>query len=199
MPRLSNIAKQFFDNNGDPLAGGKLFFYETGTSTLAATYSNAAQTTANTNPVILDASGRMGDVFYEGGLKIILTDASDVTIETRDPVYATGGGFDSWRYVEGPQDAAFTAVAGSYYFVSDGAAGDYTITLPASPALGDRVGFNYTTTPATGGDTITVNNNAATQVGTVGNIDSSNVVTFVEFVYSGSAWVINNYRSVGVS
>jgi hypothetical protein len=65
--------------------------------------------------------------------------------------------------------------------------------------LGDRVGFNYTTTPATGGDTITVNNNAATQVGTVGNIDSSNVVTFVEFVYSGSAWVINNYRSVGVS
>jgi hypothetical protein len=76
MPRLSNIAKQFFDNNGDPLAGGKLFFYETGTSTLAATYSNAAQTTANTNPVILDASGRMGDVFYEGGLKIILTDAT---------------------------------------------------------------------------------------------------------------------------
>jgi hypothetical protein len=101
--------------------------------------------------------------------------------------------------VEGPQDAAFTAAVGSYYFITDGAAGDYTVTLPASPAVGARVGLNYTTTPATGGDTITVDNSGGTQVGTMGNIDASNVVTFSEYVYDGTNWVLMNYRSVGVS
>ena len=86
MARLDNIGKQFLDSNGDPVAGGKLFFYETGTSTPATTYSDQGETSANANPVILDADGRMPDVFYSGQLKITLTDANDVVIETRDPV-----------------------------------------------------------------------------------------------------------------
>lgn len=86
MPRLSDIGKQFFDSNGDPLAGGKLYFYETGTTTLATTYSDSSESVANANPVILDADGRMSDVFYPGFLKIVLRDSSDVLIETRDPV-----------------------------------------------------------------------------------------------------------------
>lgn len=88
MPRLNDIGKQFFTNNGKPLAGGKLFFYAIGTTTPATTYSDLAENTANANPVVLDAAGRMPDVFYTGSLKIVLTDASDVVIETRDPVAA---------------------------------------------------------------------------------------------------------------
>lgn len=86
MGRLSTIGKQFFDDNGVPLAAGKLYFYETGTTTPATTYSDSAESVANTNPVILSSAGRMPDVFYTGSLKIVLKDSDDVTIETRDPV-----------------------------------------------------------------------------------------------------------------
>ncbi len=49
---------QFFDDNGDPLAGGKLYTYEAGTTTPLATYTDEGGGTANTNPVILDSAGR---------------------------------------------------------------------------------------------------------------------------------------------
>jgi hypothetical protein len=84
--RLGSIGTQYLDDSGKPLAGGKLHFYETGTTTEATTYSDEALTTANANPVILDASGRQPSVFYDGDLKVVLRDANDVLIETRDPV-----------------------------------------------------------------------------------------------------------------
>lgn len=48
--------QKFFDNNGNPLVGGKLFTYVSGTSTKIATSVNAGGT-PNTNPVILDFRG----------------------------------------------------------------------------------------------------------------------------------------------
>jgi len=86
MPRLSNIGKQFFDSNGEPLSGGLLFFYDTGTSNLAPTYSDEDYTIENPNPVVLDADGRMPDVFYQGFRRIVLTNSDVEVIETRDPV-----------------------------------------------------------------------------------------------------------------
>ena len=50
---------QFFDNNGDPLNGGKLFYYEGGSFTVQkTTYSTSAGTTPNPNPIVLNSSGR---------------------------------------------------------------------------------------------------------------------------------------------
>jgi hypothetical protein len=49
---------QFFDTNGDPLTGAKLFTYLAGTSTKATTYQDANQVTDNANPLTLDAAGR---------------------------------------------------------------------------------------------------------------------------------------------
>ena len=86
MGRLNTVGVQYFDDNGDPLIRGKLNFYETGTSTPKNTYQEDAETTANTNPVILTAAGRQPDIFYTGDAKIVLTDADDVQIEVRDPV-----------------------------------------------------------------------------------------------------------------
>lgn len=55
---LSPIAKaQFFDNNGRPLVGGKLFTYVAGTTTKQPSYVDAAGITQNSNPVILDYRG----------------------------------------------------------------------------------------------------------------------------------------------
>ena len=49
---------QFFDNNGVPLSGGLIYTYLAGTTTFAATYTTAAGNIANSNPIVLDSSGR---------------------------------------------------------------------------------------------------------------------------------------------
>src|SRR5215472_11813946 len=66
LPRL-----QFFDSSGRPLAGGCVFSYQAGSTTPLATMSNAAGTT-NTNPVILDSSGR-ADIWLQAGTAYKLT------------------------------------------------------------------------------------------------------------------------------
>ena len=50
---------QFFDANGNPLALGNLYYYVAGTATPQDTYSNSAGAVTNTNPVVLDGSGRL--------------------------------------------------------------------------------------------------------------------------------------------
>ena len=82
---------QFFTDNGVPLAGGQLEFFDSGTSTPKATYADAGLTTPNTNPLPLDAAGRAGPVFFEAGdYKVVLKSALGITIRTADPVQ---GGF----------------------------------------------------------------------------------------------------------
>lgn len=49
--------QKFFDNNGQPLANGKLFTYKAATSTKLATYIDSTGGTPNTNPIILDYRG----------------------------------------------------------------------------------------------------------------------------------------------
>jgi hypothetical protein len=55
---LPNGKQQFTDNNGVPLNGGKVYFYIPNTTTFKNTYQDEAQTILNTNPVVLDSSGR---------------------------------------------------------------------------------------------------------------------------------------------
>jgi microcystin-dependent protein len=64
------------DQNGFPLAGGKLYSFAAGTSTPLATYTTAALAVMNANPTILDTSGR-ADIFIPDGVgyKFVLHDA----------------------------------------------------------------------------------------------------------------------------
>lgn len=48
---------QFFDNNGKPLVGGKLFTYIASTTTKLATYVDSFGLSPNANPIILDYRG----------------------------------------------------------------------------------------------------------------------------------------------
>lgn len=108
------------DNNGNPIAGGKLFTYAAGTLTALATYSDSAGAVANANPLILDAAGR-GTVFLSpSSYKFILKDASDVTIWTRDNIGAvppTAVDLD----VEGVAGESLAAL--SVVYLSDGSGG----------------------------------------------------------------------------
>lgn len=108
----------YLDNNGSPLSGGKLFFYESGTLVAKNTYSGADETIPNTNPVLLDAAGRQPDIFFSGQAKIILTDVNDVQIDVADPVgeSAVSGSFGDWVVtVEYDLGDTVTGPNGNYY------------------------------------------------------------------------------------
>jgi hypothetical protein len=76
---------QFFDNNGDPLSGGKLYTYAAGTTTPKASYTTAAGTIENANPVVLDAYGR-AVIFIEGAYRFDLFTSADVLVKSTDNV-----------------------------------------------------------------------------------------------------------------
>jgi hypothetical protein len=80
---------QFFTDAGVPLAGGLLYSYASGTSTPATTYSDAALSVANANPLVLDAGGR-GTIFLAAtSYKFVLKSSAGVTIWTVDGVSST--------------------------------------------------------------------------------------------------------------
>lgn len=117
MARFGEINAQYFDDAGDPLGSGKLYFYDSGTTTLKTTYSDINQTVANTNPVILTAAGRQPNIFFSGNAKAILTDSNDVQILVRDPVGQTASAFgDAWVATKiYDADAVVLASNGIYY------------------------------------------------------------------------------------
>jgi hypothetical protein len=82
---------QFLDGNGNPLTAGKLYTYIAGTTTPLTTYTTAAGSTPNTNPIILDSAGR-ADIFLTAGsaYKFVLANAGNVTQYTVDNITAPG-------------------------------------------------------------------------------------------------------------
>jgi microcystin-dependent protein len=51
--------------NGTPLAGGQLLFYESGTTTPLAVYSDPGLATPIAQPVVADANGRFGSIWLD--------------------------------------------------------------------------------------------------------------------------------------
>jgi len=76
------------NGSGTPYALAKAWFFESGTTTPKATYSNAGLSSANANPVVADSDGRFGPIYLVAGrYKVVLTDANDVQIgDDLDPV-----------------------------------------------------------------------------------------------------------------
>ena len=94
MPAVSlsifgGVGAQFFDNSGVPLAGGKIYTYEAGTSTPLATYTSSSGNTAHTNPIVLDSAGRVpgGEIWNALQLyKFVLKTSAEVLLATYDNV-----------------------------------------------------------------------------------------------------------------
>lgn len=72
--------RQYFDANGNPLAGGKIYTYITGSVTPAVTYTNWTGTPA-ANPIVLDSQGRTR-IYLDPlvSYKFVLTDANGVGV-----------------------------------------------------------------------------------------------------------------------
>jgi hypothetical protein len=82
---------QFFDANGNPLVGGKLFTYAAGTTTPQATFTDYGGGTANTNPVIFNSRGEAAVWCGNDRYYMVLKDADDVELWTADNVNGPNG------------------------------------------------------------------------------------------------------------
>jgi len=84
---LGGAGWQFFDNNGIPLSGGLLYTYLAGTTTPIATYTSASGSIANSNPIVLDSSGRPPNEIWLNGIysyKFVLQNSSGSQIWSMD-------------------------------------------------------------------------------------------------------------------
>jgi hypothetical protein len=90
---------RFFDNNGYPLSGGKVYTYFAGTTTPLSSYTTSAGNVANTNPVILDSSGYADIYLGPGSYKIVLQDSTGNQLFSTDNYQGdSSAGFASTIY-----------------------------------------------------------------------------------------------------
>jgi hypothetical protein len=115
------VGGQLFNNNGDPLAGGKIYSYLAGTTTPEATYTTSAGNIAHSNPIVLDGAGRVpsGEIWLSEGIsyKFVVEDSASNLIGT----------FDN---VKGINQAPFTRIQN---FTGDGSTVIFTLlSIPIS-------------------------------------------------------------------
>lgn len=150
---LSPVPKlQFFDANGAPLAGGKLYSYIAGTTTPQSTYTDSTGATANANPVILDSRGEAGvwladDAFY----KLSLYTADNVLVWTVDQIasnttlaaLAASGGSSLVGFIQSGTGAVATTVQAKNRLTIDAADFGCTPGLTTDQSSVMQAAFNY--------------------------------------------------------
>lgn len=112
---IGGVAGQFFDNNGDPLVGGKLFTFSAGTTTPSPTYTTASGTTPNSNPIILNGGGRVpSEIWLTDGFqyKFVLYSSTDQLIGSWDNIIGINSNFINFTN----QQEIQTATAGQTVF-----------------------------------------------------------------------------------
>jgi hypothetical protein len=130
---------QFFDNNGNPLAGGLIYTYAAGTTTPIATYTSSSGGTANANPIVLDSAGRTpAQIWLTAGssYKFVLETALGITIKTDDNIFAS---FDLSKEVGVAVGLGGSGVATNI------AVGDTALDTNTTGANNTAVGYNALT------------------------------------------------------
>jgi hypothetical protein len=95
MAQILPTGRQLYLNNaGLPAVGGRLFTYRAGTTIPKDTWSNAAGTALNSNPIILDARGE-ASVFWDGAYNVALYDVGSNLLWTQDDITTAANAFAS--------------------------------------------------------------------------------------------------------
>jgi hypothetical protein len=153
---------QFFTNTGVPLNGGYIYTYQAGSSTPLATYTTAAGTIANTNPIQLGTSGRPPqEIWLTAGFsyKFILTDSSAVQIATFDDLYGILGTSASVTPIPSGSIIIWSGSIGSIpvgYYLCNGSNGTpdlrdkFVVGAGSTYAVGNTGGFTAAATSSVG-------------------------------------------------
>jgi hypothetical protein len=116
---VGGVAAQFFTNTGAVLTGGKLFTYAAGTTTPLVSYTTSAGNVARTNPIVLDAAGRVpdgGEIWItSAAYKFVLTDSNNVLIATYDNISGIGAAsYQIQNFTGTGSQTVFTLSAASF-------------------------------------------------------------------------------------
>ena len=144
---------QFFDANGVPLSGGKLYTYVAGTTTPQTTYTSISGVVANENPIILNSEGRVSgtnEVWLDIAVayKLILKTSADVQLWSADDLSGIAG-------------------LGSALPVASGGTGSTTLTLN-NVLLGNGTSAVQLVAPGTSGNLLTSNGTTWASVAAAG-------------------------------
>jgi len=134
---FAGAGQQFFDNNGNPLTGGKIYTYAAGTTTPLVTYTSLSGTIPHTNPIVLDAAGRVpsgGEIWLTVGVgyKFVVKTSTDVLIGTYDNIPSAAqppaaNDADSIMYEQGYTVTAGSFVIGNTYRIVSVGTTDFTL------------------------------------------------------------------------
>lgn len=89
LSQFAGAGWQFFDDSGIPLSGGLIYTYLAGTTTPATTYTSSTGGTPHTNPIVLDAAGRVpNEIWVTTGTsyKFVVHTSADVLIRSYDNI-----------------------------------------------------------------------------------------------------------------
>ena len=95
----TNVSFQCLGLDGKPLAGGKVYTYEAGTTTPKSTYTTMAGDVPNPNPVILDQNGKAKIFLGDGSYRLQIKDSNGALIDDIDQIsrYVTQSEFASFQ------------------------------------------------------------------------------------------------------
>lgn len=141
---------QLFDNSGNVLTGGKVYTYLAGTTTLATTYTTPIGSTANSNPIVANAAGRLTNEIWfpvSGAYKFVLKDANDVLLATYDniptiPQPPVVNDASSVAYEPGYEVTAGNFTVGATYLITSVGTTDFV----AIGAAANITGIHFTAT-----------------------------------------------------
>jgi len=116
---VGGVAAQFFTNTGAVLTGGKLYTYAAGTTTPQVSYTTNGGNVARTNPIVLDAAGRVpdgGEIWItSASYKFVLKDSNDVLIATYDNISGIGAAaYQIQNFTGTGSQTVFTLSAASF-------------------------------------------------------------------------------------
>ena len=184
--RYSNPIANYYDENGEPLAGGKLEFFESGTSTPLDTFSDDNLSVANPNPVVADSAGRFGDIFLSGAdYKVVLKKADDSVIWTADPVRSPTP--KSSVVLDVSTTTQLDAGDDGKFVAADATGGAFIITLPAAADAGDGYEIEIQKVDAST-NVVTVDASGAETINGQSDLNLTDQYASAQFRCDGTTW-----------
>jgi len=129
---IGGAGAQFFTNQGVVLAGGKIYTYMAGSTTLMATWTDYLQSVQNANPIILDSAGRPpAEIWLQAGTnnyKFVIEDSNNAVLGTFDNIQGISAAATSTASEWATSGLSVTYVSGTQFSVS----GDQRVLFPVN-------------------------------------------------------------------